>query len=176
MKYPLPMRLLHWASALLILGLISLGFLMTPFDMENPEYSDQLYFWHKSFGVLVLILILARLLVRWRSELPPPPDALTATEKLASAVVHKLLYFLAIAVPAMGYVQSSAHKSGTGVHFFFVKLPELVPDSERVFELFNLGHRICAYALLGLVLIHVIGAVKHRVFDDAEADVFQRML
>lgn len=176
LKYPLPLRTLHWLVAAIIFGLVVLGYYMTPFDTENPQYSDQLYFWHKSFGLLVFLLMGFRLAVRMRSTVPPPPTGLPAHEALASKVVHKLLYILAFAVPLLGYVQSSTFEFSSGVHFFVVDLPELFPDDKQMFELTNLIHRICAYSLLALVGLHVAGALKHRFFDSEENDVLGRML
>ena len=176
MKYPVIMRILHWAIAVQILGLLALGTFMTPFDLDNPEYSNNLYFWHKSFGLLVLFLMLVRVLVRWRAELPPLPPGLPGHEVLASKIAHKLLYVLAIAIPVLGYVQSSAYEYSSGVHFFVVDLPELVTDSKQTFELSNMLHRVLGYCLLAVIALHVGGALKHRWFDAKENDVLDRML
>ena len=91
MKYPLSIRILHWLIAAIILGLMVLGYSMTPFDVDNPQFSEQLYFWHKSFGILVLILMCMRLVIRMRSTVPDPPAGLPRHEVVASKVAHKLL-------------------------------------------------------------------------------------
>ena len=104
MKYPLSIRILHWLIAAIILGLMVLGYSMTPFDVDNPQFSEQLYFWHKSFGILVLILMCMRLVIRMRSIVPDPPAGLPRHEVVASKVAHKLLYLLAFAVPVLGYI------------------------------------------------------------------------
>jgi cytochrome b561 len=176
LKYPFPLRTLHWLVAAIILGLVALGYYMTPSDTDNPQSSDQLYFWHKSFRHLVFLLMGFRLAVRQRSTVLPTPAGLPRNEAMASKVVHKLLYILAFVVPLLGYVQSSTYEFRSGVHFFVVDLPEVFPDDKQAFELTNLIHRICAYSLLILVGLHMAGALKYRFFDSEENDVLGRML
>ena len=160
----------------MIIGLLVLGIVMTPYDTEAVEQSENLYFWHKSFGILVFILMLARLAVKLRSEIPELPSGLPKHEVLASNLTHKLLYILAILVPVLGYIQSSTYEYSSGVHFFFFELPELLPDNKQHFDLANLVHRICGYALLFFIVLHVAGALKHRFLDKKENDVLGRML
>lgn len=175
-KYSIPMRVLHWIIAILIFGVLGLGIFMTPYNLDAPEYSDNLYYWHKSFGLLALMLIVVRLIVRLRSNVPPLPDSLPKHEIIASHVVHKLLYVMMFLLPVLGYIQSSTYEYSSGVHFFFFDLPELLPDNKQLFELTNFAHRICGYGLLALISLHVLGALKHRFFDREENDVLKRML
>jgi len=176
MKYPLSIRILHWPIAFIVLGLISLGWFMTPYDIDNVEYSENLYFWHKSFGMLVLFLMLGRLLVRLNVKVPELPEGLPQHEKKLSKYVHVLLYVFAFLVPFLGYVQSSTYEHSSGVYFFFTKLPEVFPDNKAVFEVVNVVHKVCAYSLLFLASLHIAGALKHRFFDKTENDVIRRMI
>lgn len=175
MKYPLPIRAIHWSSALIILGLIALGYYMTPFDVNDMEYSETLYFWHKSFGILAFILVALRLFVRSRHTLPELPEGMPKHEKLAAKLVHKGLYALMIIVPILGYVQSSVYEYSSGVHFFGLALPELLADNQDLFEIVNLIHKVLSYVLLALIAMHVSGAIKHRLFDK-ENDVLDRII
>lgn len=176
MKYPVAIRILHWMIALIILGLIGLGWFMTPYDVDNIEYSENLYHWHKSFGMLVLFLMLARVLVRINVKIPELPEGLPAHEKKLSHIVHILLYVFALSIPVLGYVQSSTYEHSSGVHFFFTNLPEIFDDNKATFDITNFIHKVGAYVLLFLVSMHVAGALKHRFFDKEENDVLKRML
>jgi len=66
---------LHWAIALLILGLIGFGFLMT---QEWMPQRFVIYQWHKSFGITVLVLSCFRLI--WRLTHRPPGRPFTRSE------------------------------------------------------------------------------------------------
>lgn len=175
MKYPRPIRMIHWSSATVILGLLALGAYMTPFDIDNMEHSENLYFWHKSLGILAFILVCLRLIIRRRSKLPALPNGMPRHEKAAAHFAHIALYVLMLLVPVFGYIQSCVYQYSSGVHFFGLLLPELFADSQPVFEVINIIHKTLAYALLLIIAGHVLGALKHRFFD-TENDVLNRML
>ena len=60
---------LHWLMAVMIFGLLALGFYMTdlPLSPDKLQYDA----WHKWAGVSVFILVWMRL--AWRLMFPPPP-------------------------------------------------------------------------------------------------------
>lgn len=177
MKYPLAMRVIHWTMALLIIAQLAAGAWMVRMDDAAPAKFDHFYPWHKCAGMVVLILVVARILVRRGSQVPPAPGVFAAWERLLSTAAHGALYLLMLLVPLMGYSMSSSFTQSDGVYFFGILLPELLPKNDRHFELFQLLHRWSAYALLALVLLHVLGAIKHRLFDRARGgDVLPRML
>ena len=60
---------LHWVTAAAILALIAVGWIMG--DMPKGEAQFATVQLHKSFGILVLLLSVAR--VAWRLMNPPPP-------------------------------------------------------------------------------------------------------
>ena len=77
----------------------------------------------------------------------------------------------------MGYAMSSSFTQSDGVPFFVTDLPELLPKNDRAFALFALAHKTLAYTLLALVVLHIIGVLKHRFLDRGRAaDVLPRML
>lgn len=180
-KYPLSMRLLHWARALIILGLISSGLYMTSLPESTPVETFGFYYSnHKQFGVLVWLLAVVHLTIRWRNRLvlPQTPAALTGWEKALSHLVHRLIIALTLLVPLLGYSMSSSFTQSDGVPFFFFGLlPELLPKNDEAFEVFGALHEYGAYILLGLIVLHVAGAIKHRITDKGgETDVLPRML
>ncbi|MDA9530186.1 cytochrome B561 [Bradyrhizobium sp. CCBAU 25338] len=175
-KYPAALRILHWVRALLILGLIAAGWTMTMLDDALTAKFNFLYPWHKSFGVLVFLIVLAQLAIRAMSRLPGPAP-LPAQERLLSQAVHVAMYALLLVVPLMGYAMSSSYTESDGVLFFGIDLPELLPKDDDRFRLFQFLHKTLAYSLLALVTLHVAGALKHRYFDkDRRNDVFPRMI
>ncbi len=176
MKYPLAMRILHWTMALIILGMIWAGWTMVSLDDQVPAKFAVFYPWHKSFGMLILILVVVRLATRLRALTPPLPGGLAPWEARMAKICHVSLYVLMILVPCMGYAMSSSFTQSDGVFFFGVNLPELLPKNDARFEVFQALHRYLAYTLLTLVVLHVAGALKHRFLDkDRGNDVLSRM-
>jgi cytochrome b561 len=176
MKYPVVMRLFHWAMALIIIGLIWAGITMVALPDSDPVKFGVFFPWHKSFGMLILFLVVARLVIRSRSALPPLPSALSRFESRTATVMHVALYVLMVIVPLSGYAMSSVYTQSDGVNFFGTYIPEWIPKDDAWFQpLFDL-HRALAFTLLGLLVIHIAGALKHRFVDrDPQKDGLSRM-
>jgi cytochrome b561 len=177
-KYPLPVRLLHWVRAVLIGAQLWTGWTMVRLDDNLPAKFNWYYPTHKEFGLLTLLVVLTQLAIRsMQPSLPSLPSSLPALDRKLAKAAHYLLYALAIIVPLMGYSMSSTFTQSDGVPFFFFRVPELLPKNDHWFEVFQWLHRTLAYTLLALVVLHILGALKHRFFDsNRENDVLRRML
>jgi cytochrome b561 len=165
--------------AAIILALIWAGWWMVSMDDSDIAKYGDFYPWHKSFGMLILFLAIARVATRARvsASLPALPSGLAPWEIKLAKVSHPMLYVLMIVVPCMGYAMSSSFTQSDGVYFFGVNLPELLPKNDARFEVFQMLHRWLAYTLLGLIALHAAGALKHRFFErDRANDVLSKML
>ena len=176
-KYPLSMRVMHWLMAILIMGQIFSGWFMTPYDEAREPLVSQIYWWHKSFGLLAFLFIFVRLTNRLRHQTPALPDTLPTLDRKLAHFAHRIFYFMVVMLPITGYTLSSTFEYSDGITFFGIVVPELIPDSERVFEAADLLHAVLAYTLLAVIVMHIAGAIKHRYFDsNPNNDVLKRML
>lgn len=155
---------LHWLVGLGILGLCALGIYMVRTE------SWGLYHIHKSVGLLVLGLIVIRLAWRIRNGLPKPVGHYSRLEHRAAKSVHWLLLLGTLALPLTGMVYSGA--SGHGFGIFSLNLfpanyvaGQAVPFHAALSDLGQTLHGYFGYALLGLVALHVAGALKHHLLD-----------
>ena len=100
--YTTTAKALHWSIAVLILGLLGLGFYMTGLPLSPRKL--QLYSWHKWAGVSVFLLAVVRL--AWRATHRPPalPQHMGPLERLAAHAGHHLLYVLMFAIPLAGWL------------------------------------------------------------------------
>jgi cytochrome b561 len=156
-RYTLTAIGLHWLLALLILGTIGLGLVMT--DLPLSPTRLRLYNQHKWAGATVLALTLLRL--GWRLGHRPPPLQLAGWQRRAAPATHALLYGLALAVPLVGWAYSSA--AGFPLVWFGVlPLPDWVPVDRELAAVLKLAHRALAYALAALVALHVAAALHHQ--------------
>jgi cytochrome b561 len=162
---------LHWIIAILIVGLIGLGYYMVEIPRNTPERA---YFFnlHKSLGVVAFVLIVVQIVRRFADPPPPLPLAVSAWEIKASRIAHWVLYFFMVAVPLSGYVSSSFSKYG--VHVFGLKLPHWGWDNKELRDLYVTVHSIAAIVLIVVVAIHALAAFKHLLIDKDK--VLQRML
>lgn len=161
-SYGLVMRLIHWVSALFVLCLLSIGFYMT--DLEFSPQKLEIYGIHKSFGMTVLGLVILRII--WRAFNPPPKhlESHAAWERWLAGTVHVLLYIGLIGMPLSGWAMSSAGDFAN-VYFGLFSFPHILPKDKMLFDIFREVHETTAYALLGAVGLHFIGALKHHILD-----------
>lgn len=171
-KYPRAMRVLHWAMAFIIVGLVCVGAYMADLPDDAVNKYD-LYPWHKSFGVLILILVVARLVIRKLSAIPDLPSAFSDKEKLIIKIGHGTLYLLMIATPAVGYAMSCA--AGAGVKFFGIALPSILEKNEELRETLGELHEMLAWALLIIAGLHALAAIKHMFDKNPDRHILNRM-
>ncbi|MDD3787057.1 MAG: cytochrome b/b6 domain-containing protein, partial [Hydrogenophaga sp.] len=90
--------------------------------------------------------------------------AMPRWQRLAHHATHHGLYLLFFAVPLLGWAYSSA--AGFPVVLFGVlPLPDFVPVSEELAGLIKPLHKLSAFTMMALVLLHVAGALKHQFVD-----------
>ncbi len=174
MKYALSSRIIHWFMAVIILFLLGLGIYMTEFLPKDSPNHLQVYELHKSFGVVALIFIFIRIVNRFIKKAPALPDTMPKIEQILSHLGHLGLYVLMLVVPLSGFLMSNSF--GFPVKFFGTELPVLIGTNFDQGKLFAEAHELGAYALLGLVVVHVAAVIKHRFFDKPENDVLKRMI
>lgn len=166
---------LHWAIALLIIGMIAVGLTMGDYPIK---YKFLAYNLHKSFGITILALSLFRLYWRLTHRAPALPPHMPAWEKLAAHVSHWGFYFLIIAMPLSGWIMVSADAKFPTVFFTLFELPQFpLPaayDTTYTHDMFEWLHYWLAIGTLGLLVLHVGAALKHHFIN--RDTVLRRML
>jgi cytochrome b561 len=165
-RYSAVAILLHWVLGLAILGAFGVGLLLE--EMPLSPFKFQLISWHKWAGICILAGSAFRLL--WRVTHRPP--ALTVQQQSAMVgwqhtvyrLTHVAFYALFFIVPLCGWAYSSA-KGYPVVLFGLWPLPDLVGKNPALAELFEEGHAIGAFVLIGLVVVHALAAIKHQAID-----------
>jgi cytochrome b561 len=180
-----PARILHWGIAGVILFVLGLGVYMVELMPDDGSSATllakiPLYQTHKSWGFLVILLVLARML--WRASnrrTPELPDGMSGWERRAAQGAHWALYILIIAVPVSGWLMVSASPlqdlGYVSNQVFGYDMPDPFPSGDEALEgLFKSIHFWLVIAL-GLVLVgHVGGALKHHFVS--RDNVLKRML
>ncbi len=162
-SYGLVAIALHWLVALAVFSLFGLGLWMTGLDYYDPWYhrAPEL---HKGLGVLLFLALVVRLAWRLIDPKPRPEPTLSAFERRASSLAHGLLYGLAYAVMAAGYLISTADGRPIDVFGLFTvpaTLTGLPEQADRAGDV----HLALAIALVVLAGVHALGALKHHFID-----------
>jgi len=169
--YTATAKSLHWIMAVLIIGLLALGFYMEDLPL-SPE-KLQLYSWHKWAGVSAFLLVLVRL--AWRAGHRPPalPAGMPKLLQLAAHGGHLALYGLMLAMPLSGWLMSSA-KGFQTVWFGLLPIPDLLAKDKALGDLLQNVHATLAVLFVLILVGHVAAALKHHFID--RDDILTRML
>jgi cytochrome b561 len=169
-RYTTTAIVLHWIIALAAIGLIAFGWWMQaiPKDPVGPRVNA--FNLHKSIGLTVLLLMLARL--TWRTtHRPPGLPPMPAWQAAAAHANHWLLYICIILQPLSGYLGSAF--SGYPVKYFGLTLPSLAAKNVALKDFFSVFHLVNSWVLVAAIVLHVAAAAKHRFIDRDE--VLRRM-
>ena len=153
-----PAKFLHWLVAILIFTQFALGWLAVGWRLSPTKLN--LFVWHKSTGILILLLVLVRLLWRLVNLTPAIPLDTPAWERCAARVSHGLLYVLMLAMPLAGWIVQSS--SGVPFRIFWrIPLPAIVSTDRDMAELAALVHFSLGIVFAALLVLHVGAALRH---------------
>lgn len=158
----------HWLTALLILTLIPLGIYANglPFDTsEQLAQKARLFSLHKTLGVTVFFVALARIL--WALSQPKPGllHADRKIESLAAETVHWLLYGSLLLVPLSGWVHHAATDGFAPIWWPLGQNLPFVPKSESLAATAAGLHIVFERVLVASIFLHFAGALKHHIID-----------
>ncbi|MCL6283122.1 cytochrome b/b6 domain-containing protein [Ruegeria sp. 2012CJ41-6] len=175
----------HWLTALLIFTVIPLGLVANSLAeaIVNPDIPTTdaqvaraalLFSMHKTIGVTIFFVALARII--WTLTQPHPGllNADNKPEAFAAETVHWLLYGSLVLVPLSGWIHHAATTGFAPIWWPFGQTLPFVPKSEGVAALFGGLHWILQWVLIGALVLHIAGAVKHHIIDHDQT--LRRML
>lgn len=172
---------LHWLIALGVIANICLGLYFADLPNSDPN-KFMLFQLHKSIGLSVLVVSLAR--VGWRlvNPVPPLPAPMSPFLKLVARATQFLLYVLIVIIPLSGWAVVSASPLGLPTLYFGTFVWPHIPflaDLPRATKIplqkeLQGVHVFLAWSAIVLVPLHIAGALYHQFIR--RDDVLVRML
>lgn len=159
---------LHWIIALLVLTAIPVGIVMG--EIENAPFN--LFNFHKSLGVAVLLLMTVRLIYRVVHGVPPEPG-IPAFYRYAGRATHWALYILLFLTPISGAIANMYYGATTPFFGLFEIQPFFAKNEDTANFIFA-RHKLMGFTV-GVVAILHIGAALFHYFIRRDG-VLQRML
>jgi cytochrome b561 len=182
-RYTKTAIVLHWLIALGIFAMFALGWYMSELPKEAPKqiaydlFDWGIYTWqlseeasprtfyfnlHKSIGVTIFALIIIRIL--WRITHRPPAllASYKAWERKLATGTHHLLYLLMVALPLSGLIMAVSSKYG--VKWFGIDFIGGL-DNTPLREAFKEVHEVVGVVILLVLILHILGALKHKFID-----------
>lgn len=174
---------LHWLVAIGIIYNLWYGLGFDDLEASHSPLLRPAIDFHKSVGITVIGLVVLRILWKAGHPGPAPMGSLKPWERKLSVGTHHLLYLLMVVVPLAGWLHDSAWKSAAGhplmlygtVPWFRLPLFGMLSDAgkDQWHDALGAVHSLTAKFLIGVLALHIAGALKHQ-FLDGQAQ-FRRM-
>lgn len=164
-RYRPVQRLIHWTVAALVVVMLTIGLTLGVLGFEGARdtfgiaTTNLLYKYHKTFGIIVLGLMVARFLLRQAKPPPPYGPAVPGFFRQAGRANHLALYALLVAQPVVGWAATAA--GDFPIEFFNWTLPPILGKDEALSETLYDVHLALGLAILALVTLHVSAALMH---------------
>ena len=163
---------LHWLTVVCVLALIPLAWVMTN-TKEGTSFSDGLYNWHETLGVIVLLLTGYRIIWRMIDKPPPLPISLARWDRALARSTYGLFYLILLWMPVTGYIAASA--AGYTLKLFnLIDTPQLIGKNQKLSDLMGFLHVCGQWMVYGLILLHVGGVACHLIWT--KTGILGRML
>ncbi len=164
-------KFLHWSIVILIVAQYVI--IESAEELADGPEKFAVIATHKSLGMVVLVLALARIVWRLANGRNPAPVPMPRAQRIAAAVGHGLLYVLILAQPLTGWLMSSAAGYPAGLFGLF-EFPMLVGKDHDAQEFYEEVHELLFGAIVAIGMLHALAALYHHVL--MKDDALRRML
>lgn len=168
-RYNFLAMVLHWIVAALLAFVGILGLVLEVFPRSTRMSAINM---HASLGLVLFGLIVLRILWRLATGGPGADPSWSPLVARASDLAHKALYALMLAVPLVGIVAYVWH--GRVFNFGLFQLDFGIASAKGIYDPAEEVHEFLAFSLMGLVGLHVLGALWHHFI--ARDGIFGRIL
>jgi cytochrome b561 len=163
---------LHWLIGIGVLAMFVLGWWMI--DIPKLPAGPRAYWFnvHKSIGMTIGLLVVARIVWRLTHRPPPLPASMPAWQQRAAHVSHSLLYLCMVVMPVSGFLGSTF--SPYPIKYFGITLFSWGWDLPALKAVLSGVHLSTVILFMALVALHIGAALKHLLIS--RDGVFFRML
>jgi len=159
-EYGIISKLLHWISALLLFAQIPLGFYLVDLDFGTERMSLENI--HVAVGLSIFYIVILRLIYKIFNPTPELGSSVFKGQKFLAKLNHVMLYVTILSITISGIFKKLF--SGETLTIFYKKIK--IQDNFELGELFYDIHIISNYVLIGLIIIHILAVVTHKLFFD----------
>ena len=159
-EYGLISKLLHWLSAILLFVQIPLGFYLVDLDFGPERLTVEDI--HVAVGLSIFYLVILRLLNNVFNPTPKLEPSVFKGQKFLAKLNHVLLYVTILSITISGILKKLFN--GETLTIVYQKIQ--IQDNFELGELFYDIHVISNYVLIGLIIIHILAVIVHKLFFD----------
>lgn len=158
-RYSTVNQALHWVTAICMFAILPLAWVMTNAKPDSP-LQHHLFNWHKTLGLVVLLVTAYRIVRRFTDGPPPYPPAIAKWEQALAHAAYWLFFFVLLWMPVTGFLTS-----GYGGHpvklFDLIPTPAFPPRNPGLSELFATLHGLGQWVVYLLIALHLSAVAAH---------------
>lgn len=162
-RYGSVAMLLHWIIASLVLFMLWFGHYISDLP-KNSAWRQEALHWHHSLGLTVLILTVIRIAWRLFNRGPDPMPTMRGWELWLMKTVHYWFYIILVLLPLAGWAAASTSPLDNSINFYnffqwpsFLGMPRRADFNDVFFEM----HEFLGHVMIALIVIHLLGVLKH---------------
>ena len=161
-EYGIISKLLHWISALLLFAQIPLGFYLVDLDFGTERMSLENI--HVAVGLSIFYIVILRLIYKMFNPTPELGSSVFKGQKFLAKLNHVMLYVTILSITISGIFKKLFN--GETLTIIFKKIK--IQDNFELGELFYDIHIFSNYLLIGLIIIHILAVITHKLFFDVQ--------
>ena len=159
-EYGLISKVLHWISALLLFAQIPIGFYLVDLDFGTERMSLENI--HVAIGLSIFYIVILRLIYKMFNPTPELGSSVFKGQKFLAKLNHVMLYVTILSITISGIFKKLFN--GETLTIIFKKIK--IQDNFELGELFYDIHIFSNYLLIGLITIHLVAVITHKLFFD----------
>ncbi len=152
----------HWIIAIGMIAMLAFGLYLE--DLPKGPDKGGLIAIHKSFGVTIFVLAVARIFWRIKNKFPKSLSTLPNWQEKLAKFTHWFFIIATVMMPISGVIMSIG-----GGHPIAIFGLELIAGSEQKNEILSqIGgtlHGLGGKLIIFFILLHSVGAIKHQIMD-----------
>jgi len=162
---------LHWLMVVLM-AFVFASIECRVFFEKGTDLRDLFKMWHFMLGLLVLLLVIARIYLRSIQISPKISPPLSNMQHLGAKGAHFALYAFMLGMPIFGWFILSA--AGKTIPFFGLELPALMAYDKPLAKIMEGWHEDIGSFGYFLIAFHAVAALVHHYVQ--KDDTLTRML
>tara|TARA_B100001093_G_scaffold230363_1_gene220864 strand:+ start:740 stop:1267 length:528 start_codon:yes stop_codon:yes gene_type:complete len=150
-------KIFHWLSAAVLVIQIPLGFYLVDLDFSEKRLTIENI--HIILGISIFYLTILRLIYKLFNPTPSLPNSIFPGQKLIAKFNHFFLYISILIITISGAFKKLFN--GEMLDIFFLSFE--IKDNFDLAELFYDIHIVSNYTLIGLISLHILAVIVHKV-------------
>lgn len=158
-------KVFHWAIVILFalqyIGgniMLAIGFNSSFAGISTNTYYD----WHKSLGLVALLIAVLRIINRQMGKLPPWAPTLSGRERTFVHWLERIFYLAMLVMPVTGWLY--VMWGNYGVNFFGIwEMPRPLPKDNALRDIAKWSHIVSGWVLLAAMVGHIGLVLRHQL-------------